>query len=119
MFFDGQGFMVNKETGISSARDLKEARIRVSYATIYELRLMDFSNRNDLNIISLGFEDTENVVTAYEHGQCDAATADRSQLAAFRSALSDPDMHTVLPETISEEPFGPMVPHGDSSGSTS
>ena len=43
----------------------------------------------------------------------DAYTSDRSQLAAIGSALQDRADHVILPETISEEPLSPVVPHGD------
>ena len=113
MFFDGQGFMVNKDLGLSSALELKDASVCVTQGTTTELNLQDFSNQNDLNIEALGFEDTDAVVAAYESGQCDAFTHDRSQLAALGSAFQNRDAHVILPETISEEPLGPVVPHGD------
>ena len=113
MFFDGQGFMVNKDLGLSSALELKDASVCVTQGTTTELNLQDFSNQNDLNIEALGFEDTDAVVAAYENGQCDAFTNDRSQLAALGSAFQNRDAHVILPETISEEPLGPVVPHGD------
>ncbi len=114
MFYDGQGFLVDKASGISSALDLKDAAVCVAHGSTFELNLMDFSNRNDLNIEPLTFEDAEIVVTAYEHGQCDASTADRSRLAVLRgSVLSNPGAHVILPETISEETLGPVVPRGD------
>ena len=113
MFFDGQGFMVPKALGISSALDLKDSSVCVTQGTTTELNLQDFSNQNDLNITPLTFEDTDAVLAAYENGQCDAFTNDNSQLAALGTALSDRDAHTILPETISEEPLGPVVPHGD------
>ena len=113
MFFDGQGFMVPKSLGISSALDLKDATVGVTQGTTTELNLQDFSNQNDLNISALTFEDTDAVVAAYTSGQCDAFTNDRSQLAALGSAFSNRDDHIILPETISEEPLGPVVPHGD------
>ncbi len=113
MFYDGQGFMVNKDLGLSSALDLKDATVCVTQGTTTELNLQDFSNQNDLNIETLGFEDTDAVVAAYESGQCDAFTNDRSQLAALGSAFQNRDAHVILPETISEEPLGPVVPHGD------
>ena len=53
------------------------------------------------------------MVAAYDSGLCDAFTNDNSQLAALRTALQNPDDHVILPETISEEPLGPVVPHGD------
>ena len=113
MFFDGQGFMVNKELGLMSALELKDASVCVTQGTTTELNLQDFSNQNNLNISPLTFEDTDAVVAAYEGGQCDAFTNDRSQLAAIGSAFQNRDAHVILPETISEEPLGPVVPHGD------
>ena len=85
----------------------------VTQGTTTELNLQDFSNQNNLNISALTFEDTDAVVAAYQSGQCDAFTNDRSQLAALGSAFDKRDDHIILPETISEEPLGPVVPHGD------
>jgi general L-amino acid transport system substrate-binding protein len=113
MFYDGQGFMVQKDLGISSSLELKDATVCVTQGTTTELNLQDFSNQNDLNINALTFEDTDAVVAAYQSQQCDAFTNDRSQLAAISSAFEDRDAHVILPETISEEPLGPVVPHGD------
>ncbi len=113
MFYDGQGFMVNKSLGISSALALQGATVCVTQGTTTELNLQDFSNQNGLNINPLTFEDTDAVVAAYESGQCEAFTNDRSQLAAISTGFADRSAHVILPETISEEPLGPVVPHGD------
>ena len=113
MFYDGQGFMVRKDLGISSALELKDASVCVTQGTTTELNLQDFSNQYNLNISALTFEDTDLVVAAYESQQCDAFTNDRSQLAAISTAFADRNAHVILPETISEEPLGPVVPHGD------
>ncbi len=113
MFYDGQGFLVNKGLGVSSALELKDATVCVTQGTTTELNLQDFSNQNNLNITPLTFEDTDAVVAAYQSEQCDAFTNDRSQLAAISSAFANKDDHVILPETISEEPLGPVVPHGD------
>lgn len=113
MFYDGQGFMVKKSLGLASASELKDATVCVTQGTTTELNLQDFSNQNHLNISALTFEDTDAVVAAYQAGQCDAFTNDRSQLAAIGSAFDNRDDHVILPDTISEEPLGPVVPHGD------
>ena len=113
MFYDGQGFMVREDEGLSSALDLKGSTVCVTQGTTTELNLQDFSNQNDLDLSVLTFEDTDAVVAAYDAGQCNSFTNDRSQLAALRTALANPADHIILPETISEEPLGPVVPHGD------
>ena len=113
MFYDGQGFMVPNDLGVSSAYELADATVCVTQGTTTELNLQDFSNQNNLNLDVLTFEDTDAVVAAYDQGQCDSFTNDNSQLAALRTALSNPAAHTILPNTISEEPLGPVVPHGD------
>ncbi|MDH3672729.1 MAG: transporter substrate-binding domain-containing protein, partial [Gammaproteobacteria bacterium] len=59
------------------------------------------------------FEKADEVVAAYDSGRCDVYTTDRSGLAAQRLKLKNPDAHMVLPETISKEPLGPVVRHGD------
>ena len=98
---------------MSSALELRDATVCVTQGTTTELNLQDFSNQNGLNITPLTFEDTDAVVAAYQSEQCDAFTNDRSQLAAISSAFDNKDDHVILPETISEEPLGPVVPHGD------
>ena len=113
MFYDGQGFLARKDKGVSSALELKGATVCVTQGTTTELNLQDFSSQNNLDITPLTFEDTDAVVAAYQGGQCDAFTNDRSQLAAISSAFDNRDDHVILPETISEEPLGPVVPHGD------
>ena len=113
MFYDGQGFMVNKSLGISSALELQGASVCVTQGTTTELNLADFSSQNGLNVEVLTFEDTAAVSAAYQSGQCDAFTNDRSQLAAIGSGFQNRADHVILPETISEEPLGPVVPHGD------
>ncbi len=113
MFYDGQGFMVPKNLNVDSAYDLGGAAVCVTAGTTTELNMADFFRQNNLEYAPKIFEDTDVVLDAYESGQCDVFTTDRSQLAALRSALASPDDHVILPETISEEPLTPVVPHGD------
>ena len=113
MFYDGQGFMVRKDSGVTNALELTGATVCVTLGTTTELNLQDFSNQNGLDLTVSTFEDTDAVVAAYDAGSCDSFTNDNSQLAALKTALSNPDDHAILPNTISEEPLGPVVPHGD------
>ena len=112
-FYDGQGFMVPKDLGVTSAYELAGASVCVTSGTTTELNMSDFFRQNNLEYNPKVFEDTDVVLDSYKEGQCDVFTNDRSQLAALRSALPNPEDHVILPETISEEPLGPVVPHGD------
>ena len=113
MFYDGQGFMAPLSLGVSSALELRDASVCVTQGTTTELNLQDFSNEAKLNISAVTFEDSEAALDAYRNGQCDAFTTDRSALSSLLTTFDNPDDHAILPETISEEPLGPVVPHGD------
>ena len=112
-YYDGQGFMVRKDLGLSSARELAGAAVCVNIGTTTELNMADYFRSNKMDYKPVVFEKTDEVVAAYDAGRCDVYTTDRSGLAANRLKLKDPDAHMVLPETISKEPLGPVVRHGD------
>jgi general L-amino acid transport system substrate-binding protein len=59
------------------------------------------------------FGKLDDVVKAYDSGQCDVLTADVSQLYALRLNMSKPDDHVILPDVISKEPLGPAVRAND------
>ena len=112
-FYDGQGFMVRKDRGITSTKQLSGATICVTSGTTTELNLADFFRQNKLELEPVVFEDTASVYKAYEQGRCDATTSNKSQLASVRSGFHEPEAHIILDETISKEPGTPIVPHGD------
>ncbi len=112
-FYDGQGFMVPKDAGIESAFDLEGATVCVLTGTTTELNLTDFSRSNNLDIQPVVFEDRNVRNETYLKGGCDALTNDKSGLASDKAGFPDPGAHTILPETISKEPLGPMVRKGD------
>ena len=113
MFYDGQGFMVPRSLGVSGLLELEGAKICVQQGTTTELNLQDFDNQNNLDLDVVTYPDNVSANAAYLSGQCDALTTDRSGLVSTRAGFDDPDAHTILPGTISEEPLGPVVPHGD------
>src|SRR3979490_763232 len=59
------------------------------------------------------FPKLDDVVKAYNSGQCDTFTADVSQLYALRLNLSKPGDHVILPDIISKEPLAPVVRERD------
>jgi general L-amino acid transport system substrate-binding protein len=113
-FYDGQGFMVRKDSGIKSAFELKGATVCVATGTTTELNLADFSRSNNLEIQPVVFEDNNVRNDTYLKGGCDALTNDKSGLASNKAGFPDPNAHLVLPETISKEPLAPAVRQNDS-----
>ena len=113
MFYDGQGFMVPKNLGVSGMMELGGSSVCVQQGTTTELNLQDFIAQNDLDIEVVVFPDNVATNAAYTSGQCDALTTDRSGLVSTRAGFASPGDHTILAGTISEEPLGPVVPHGD------
>jgi general L-amino acid transport system substrate-binding protein len=113
-FYDGQGFTIDKDSGITSAMQLKGAKVCVTSGTTTELNLADFSRANNLNISAVTFEDYNVRDETYLNGGCDAVTGDKSSMAGNMAAFPVPSEHTILPETISKEPLAAAVRHGDS-----
>jgi|TARA_A100001037_G_scaffold282132_1_gene286461 general L-amino acid transport system substrate-binding protein len=113
-FYDGQGFMVRKDSGIKSAMELKGATVCVATGTTTELNLTDFSRMNKLDIQPVVFSDNNVRNESYLKGNCDAITNDKSGLAAILAGFPDKEAHIILPETISKEPLAPAVRKGDS-----
>ena len=113
-FYDGQGFMVPKDSGIKSAFDLKGATVCVLTGTTTELNLADFSRSNNLDLQPVVFEDNNVRNDTYLKGGCDAITNDKSGLASSKSSFPNPNDHVILPETISKEPLAPAVRQNDS-----
>ena len=113
-FYDGQGLLVSKASGIEKLEDLNNKSVCVLSGTTNEQNLADRMRRLGLNYSPVVFEDVDLLYGAYEQGRCEVATSDRSQLTARRAVLAKPDEHQVLDVVLSKEPLGPLVANGDS-----
>lgn len=113
LYYDGQGFLVRKKLGVKSAKQLSGAAVCTNTGTTTELNITDYFRTNNMKYKVVAFENSNEVVAAYDAGRCDVFTTDRSGLAAERTKLKDPNAHMVLPEIISKEPLGPAVRQGD------
>lgn len=112
-YYDGQGFMVPKGLGVSSAKELDGATVCIQTGTTTELNLADFFRVNNISYEPVPIETNAEAQQQYLAGACDVYTTDASGLAATRSTFETPADHAILPEIISKEPLGPLVRHGD------
>jgi len=113
-YYDGQGFMIPKELGVASAKDLDGATVCIQTGTTTELNLADFFRTNNISYEPVPIETNAEAQQQYLAGACDVYTTDASGLAATRATFEAPGDHVLLPEIISKEPLGPLVRHGDS-----
>ena len=112
-YYDGQGFMVPTELGVSSAKELDGASVCIQTGTTTELNLADYFRSNGISYEPVPIETNEEARSNYLAGRCDVYTTDASGLASTRAAFEAPDDHMLLPEIISKEPLGGAVRHGD------
>lgn len=112
-FYDGQGIMVRKDSGITTLEDMDGAAVCVQTGTTTELNLADAFNDLGLSFEPVVFEDGPKTREAYDQGRCDGYTTDKSGLATERLSLTTPDDHIILEVTLSKEPLAGAVAQGD------
>ena len=112
-YYDGQGFLVPKNLGLKSAKELDGATVCVLPGTTTELNVADYFRTNNMKMKPVVIESTPELAKTFFAGRCDVLTSDASQLASTRSVAPNPADYMILPELISKEPLAPVVRHGD------
>ena len=116
-FYDGQGMMVRADSGYTSIADMDGTTICVLSGTTTELNLATAAAQAGIDYEPLTFTEADQIQEAFTAGQCQGWTSDKSQLAGVRSTFPEsaggPEALTILDETFSKEPLGPVVRDGD------
>lgn len=112
-YYDGQGFLINKDLGVNTAKKLDGASVCIQAGTTTEMNLADYFNTNGMKYQPITYDTTDQVAKGFESGRCDVITSDASQLYALRTKFKNPSHYKVLPNIISKEPLGPVVRQGD------
>ena len=112
-FYDGQGFMLPADLGITSATELDGAFVCITPETTSELNLNDYFAENNMQYVSVPVEGNKEAKAKLFAGECDVFTTDASGLSSARAGAENPSDWIVLPEIISKEPLGPLVRQGD------
>ena len=112
-YYDGQGFMVRKDSGVTSAKELDGASVCIQTGTTTELNLADYFKANNMSYQPITVDSNAEGEQQFLAGACDAYTTDASGLSSTRAALANPSDYVILPEIISKEPLAPAVRQGD------
>ncbi|MBI4771301.1 MAG: amino acid ABC transporter substrate-binding protein [Chloroflexi bacterium] len=112
-FYDGQGMMVLKSSGITELEGLEGGSICVQSGTTTEKNLADVMTARGIKYEAVVFPDAPSTREAYDEGRCDGFTTDKSGLVASQTQMKVPGDHVILAVTMSKEPLGPLTRHGD------
>jgi general L-amino acid transport system substrate-binding protein len=105
--------MVHRSRNIDSSLELDGSKTCVQANTTTQLKLADYFRANHIKYQEMKFPKLDDLLKAYDSGQCDVLTADVSQLYSLRLKLSKPDEHVILPDVVSKEPLAPVVRQKD------
>lgn len=112
-YYDGQGFLVPKALGFSSAKDLNGETLCVQAGSTSEANLAEYFRKNNMSYTAVPVKDGNEGKQKYLSGACNAYSTDMSALASARATFENPSDHVLLPEIISKEPLAPLVRHGE------
>jgi len=115
-FFDGQGLLVGRDSGIASLRHLEGKRICVTglAGTAGREVVESEAARLEIAVTVIEAGGGPALLQALRAGRCEAASTDASQLAIRRvMELPNPDDFVLLPEMLSREPLGLLVREGE------
>lgn len=114
LFFDGQGFMVQRKSRVQNLAGLRDAKICVVDKTTTRDNLTDYFDARGWKYQLVIANSIAEASKAFFAGACLAYSSDASNLAAVRlNAPGGDQAYFILPERISKEPLGPVIRRGD------
>jgi general L-amino acid transport system substrate-binding protein len=114
IFYDHQGILVNKATGIHSLNDLAGKKICFLVGTEIGVQLTAYMDRRKIKFIPGPFSEEGEMEAAFVTRNCAAVSADVSQLAYERIAFKNMAQNfAILPEVVGKDPLAPAYRPGD------
>lgn len=114
ILYDGQSFLVPRQLHISGPEELSGKPVCVSTDAEFLGNLRSWFRQHNLTLKAVIKDHRSESEAALFAGECDAMTADASELAeALIGRAPHPDDYTILPQQISKEPLAPLLRKGD------
>jgi len=112
VFIESTAFLIQRQSSIRSAPDLKGKKIAVIAGTTNERATADYVRRHKLDAVTLiVVEKREDGIAALESGAVDAFVGDKLLLIGVEKQR--PGTLALLPDEISVEPYAIALPRGD------
>ncbi|WP_136686041.1 amino acid ABC transporter substrate-binding protein [Falsirhodobacter xinxiangensis] len=113
-YYEFTGFMLPKELGITRVEDMAGAAVCVQTGSTTEVVVADVSDKLDLGLEPVVFDNTSATRQAFFSGRCDALITDAAALASVRATQAEnPDDYVIFPATDYMDALTPAVRHGD------
>jgi general L-amino acid transport system substrate-binding protein len=108
VFYDSQGFLVNKTMGITSPKDLTGKKVCFLGGTEIENGLEGYMQREKIKWLPFSFSEEGEMEAAFVTRNCAAITADVSQLANDQNTFKNmAKNYAILPDVIAKDPLAP------------
>jgi len=114
-FVESTALMVRAAAGMRSISDLAGRKIAVIRGTSNERAVAAQLKRRQLNTTLVAVASGDEALAALESGKADAFASDRLLLVGAVAKAKDPRALALLPDQLSIEPYGIVLPRGDSS----
>jgi ABC-type amino acid transport substrate-binding protein len=111
IFVETTGVLVKSSAGISNATNLAGKKIAVIAGTTNERALNNLVKSGKFNATLVPVKSREEGVSAVEAGTADAYASDKLLLVGAK--VADAKAVTILPDDLSFEPYGIVLPRGD------
>jgi ABC-type amino acid transport substrate-binding protein len=115
IFVETTGLLVKTASGVRSLSDLSGKKIAVVADTTNERAINAQLKRRLLSATVVPFKSRDEAFAAVEEDKADAFASDKLLLVGAVTKAKDPRSLTLLTEELSFEPYGIVLPRGDSS----
>ena len=113
IFVETTGLLVRTGSGLRSISDLSGKKIAVVAGTTNERAIDAQLKRRQLSATVLPFKSRDEAFAALEEDKVDAFASDKLLLVGAGAKAKDPSSFTLLPDQLSMEPYGIVLPRGD------
>lgn len=112
-FYDSQGYLVSKKSGISGEKDLQGHTLCTLAGTHADSMVREEFERRKWELKTLALDTSDQLVKAFDNDRCEAMTGPVALLLGVRQKLSRPETALLLPEFFGKISQGPVVRQDD------
>ena len=114
IFVESTGLLIKAASGLRSLSDMSGRRIAVVSGTTNERAVRAQLSRRQINATVLPFATRDEAFAALQEGKADAFASDKLLLVGVGNQARDSKSLRLLPDELSFEPYGIVLPRGDS-----